>query len=56
MLLRNDRILGEKVKGRDVLLYIHNSLDAVVRVDLYSNCFEKCIWCDLTISNDNTLV
>ena len=31
-------------------------MNAVVRENLFLNCFEECIWCDITISNDSTLV
>ena len=56
VLLRKDRILGEKVRGGGVILYIRSTLDATVREDLGSVYFPECIWCDVKIQNKITLI
>src|SRR6266568_4819827 len=56
VLLRKDRILGEKVRGGGVMLYIRSTLDATVREDLGSVYFQECIWCDVKIQNEITLI
>jgi hypothetical protein len=56
ILLRKDRILGEKVRGGGVMLYIKSTLDATVREDLVSEHFPECIWCDVKIENEITLI
>ena len=49
------RIVGDKVRGGGVMLYIKSTLNATVREDLASVFFPECIWCDVEIENENTL-
>ena len=55
-MLRKDRIIGVKSKGGGVLLYIKNSINVVEREDLLDNKFPECIWCNIVISGEKTLI
>ena len=55
-LLRKDRIVGDKIRGGGVMLYISNTLNATVREDLIEDNFPECIWCDVIIENEITLI
>ena len=41
ILLRKDRIVGDKVRSGDVRLYTRSTLNATVREDLASNFFPE---------------
>src|SRR5882757_10527087 len=56
VLLRKDRIVGNKIRGRGVMLYIRSTLNATVKEDFDSKFFPECIWCDVKIENENTLI
>ena len=43
ILLRKDKIVGDKIRGGDVMLYIKSTLNATVREDLASKIFSECI-------------
>jgi ribonucleases P/MRP protein subunit RPP40 len=55
-LLRKDRILGNKLRGGGVLLYIKNSINVVLREDFSNKHFEESIWCDLELGGEKTLI
>ena len=56
ILLRKDRIVGDKVSGGGVMLYIKSTLNATVSEDHASKISSECIWCDVEIENENTLI
>ena len=55
-LIRKDRILGSKLKGGGVMLYVKNCLNAIVREDFEDNNFQESIWCDIEIGGEKTLI
>jgi hypothetical protein len=56
VMLRRDRVVGVKLKGGGVLLYVKNSLDVVIRDDIADDKFPECIWCDVKFNGEKTLV
>ena len=55
-MLRNDRIIGAKLRGGGVLLYIKNSFNVVLREDFADINFPETLWCDLEVGGEKTLV
>jgi len=55
-MFRRDRTGGTKQRGGGVLLYIKNSINAVEREDWVDKKFPECIWCNIEISGEKTLV
>jgi hypothetical protein len=55
-MFRKDRILGTKKKGGGVLLYIKNTINAIVREDYLDQNFPECIWCEIEICKEKTLI
>ena len=51
-MIRKDRITDVKLRGRGVLLYVNNSINAVEREDLVDKNFFECIWCNIEISGE----
>jgi ribonucleases P/MRP protein subunit RPP40 len=55
-MMRKDRVVGTKVRGGGVLLYVKNLINVVLREDYFDNNFQECIWCDIEIGGEKTLV
>jgi hypothetical protein len=55
-MLREDRIMGVKSKGGGILLYIKNSINVAERQDMLDKNFQECIWCDIEICGEKTLI
>jgi ribonucleases P/MRP protein subunit RPP40 len=55
-MFRKDRILDKKQRGGGVLLYIRNSISAVEREDIHDINFPECIWCEIEIGGEKTLI
>jgi len=56
VLLRKDRIVGDKIKSGGVMLYIRSTLNATVREDFDSQIFPECICVMLKLRMKNTLI
>jgi ribonuclease P/MRP protein subunit RPP40 len=55
-MFRKDRTVGLKQRGGGVLLYIKNSVNAVEREEYQDINFPECLWCDIEICKQKTLV
>jgi ribonuclease P/MRP protein subunit RPP40 len=55
-MFRRDRTVGIKQRGGGVLLYIKDSINAVEREDCIEKSFPECIWCEIEICKEKTLV
>ena len=55
-MFRKDRAIGTKIRGGGVLLYIRNSLNAVIREDFIESDFTECVWCELLCETTKPLV
>jgi len=55
-LFRKDRIIGDKLRGGGVMLYIKSTLNATIREDITSDVFQESIWCDVKIENEITTI
>ena len=55
-MIRKDRILGEKLRGGGIILYLKNNLKFSVRDDFIFENFPECIFCDVKIGNEVTLI
>jgi hypothetical protein len=55
-MFRRDRTVGIKQRGGGVLLYIKDSINAVEREDCIEKMFPECIWCEIEICKEKTLV
>ena len=55
-MLRKDRIVGDKTKGGGVLLYVKNSLQIVLREDVCNSEFPECVWGEIVIGTEKTLI
>lgn len=55
-MLRKDRIIGDKLRGGGVLLYVKNSVNVTIREDFSDTFFAECVWCDIEIGGEKTLV
>jgi len=55
-MFRRDRMIGVKTRGGGVLLYIKNSINAVEREEYADKNFPECIWCEIEVGREKTLV
>ena len=55
-LLRKDRVIGDKIRGGGVALYIKNEFSVTTREDLTEANFPESIWCDIEIGGEKTVV
>jgi hypothetical protein len=55
-LLRKDRVVGDKLRGGGVALYIKEEFNVVIRDDLTEVDFPECIWGNIEIGGEKTLV
>jgi ribonuclease P/MRP protein subunit RPP40 len=55
-LLRKDRVIGDKIRGGGVALYIKNEFSVTARDDLNEANFPESIWCNIEIGGEKTLV
>jgi hypothetical protein len=58
-MFRKDRMVGvdgTTLRSIGVLLYIKNSINAVVREDCLDRNFPECMWCDIEVCGEKTLV
>ena len=54
--LRKDRVIGDKIRGGGVALYIKNEFSVTTRDDLTEANFPESIWCNIEIMGEKTLV
>jgi len=55
-MFRKDRIIGEKLRGGGVLLYVKNYINVLLRDDITDVNFPENIFCDIEIGGEKTLV
>ena len=55
-MFRRDRMLGLKMKGGGVLLYIKKFCKCNREDDILDKNFPECVWCDIDINGEKTLV
>src|SRR5271169_6404308 len=55
-MFRKDRIIGEKLRGGGVLLYVKNYINVLLRDDIADVNFPENIFCDIEIGGEKTLV
>jgi ribonuclease P/MRP protein subunit RPP40 len=55
-MMRKDRVMGTKVRGGGVILYVKNSISVFLREDFFEINFQECVWCDIVIGREKTLV
>ena len=57
-MFRKDRISKDKnkIRGGGVLLFVRHNLNVILREDLESEIFQECIWCDVKIGKEITLI
>lgn len=55
-LLRKDRVIGNKMRGGGVALYIKNEFSVTTREDLAEVNFSESIWCDIVIGGEKTVI
>mgnify|MGYP006048081585 CR=1 FL=1 len=48
--------MGIKTRGGGVILYLKNSLSAIIREDLIEPDFTECIWCEVIFEKSKTLL
>lgn len=55
-LLRKDRVVGDKMRGGGVALYIKNEISIIARDDLTQANFQESVWCNIDIGGETTLI
>jgi len=55
-LLRKDRIIGDKVRGEEFYYIYETLLNVSVREDFISDNFLECIWCEIKIEGEVTII